>query len=111
MAEVVLPSGVVVRLPLSSTPDAVTRLVTPWGRLHADLCCSKRILLPSTWTAAGIDSRRRGAVGFRAIRLGTTFKNRRDKLKILAWMGDGFALYLRRLERGTFCFPSARTLA
>jgi len=36
------------------------------------------------------------------------FKNRRgDKLKILAWMGDGFALYLRRLERGTFAFPVA----
>ena len=30
-----------------------------------------------------------------------------DRLKILAWMGDGFALYLRRLERGTFAFPSA----
>lgn len=38
------------------------------------------------------------------------FKNRRgDKLKILAWMGDGFALYLRRLERGTFAFPTAAT--
>jgi transposase len=37
------------------------------------------------------------------------FKNRRgDKLKILAWMGDGFALSLRRLERGTFAFPTAR---
>ena len=36
------------------------------------------------------------------------FKNRRgDKLKILAWMGDGFALYLRRLEAGTFAFPAA----
>ncbi len=36
------------------------------------------------------------------------FKNRRgDRLKILAWMGDGFALYLRRLERGTFAFPVA----
>jgi len=36
------------------------------------------------------------------------FKNRRgDRLKILAWMGDGFALYLRRLERGTFAFPTA----
>jgi transposase len=36
------------------------------------------------------------------------FKNKSgDKLKILAWMGDGFALYLRRLERGTFAFPSA----
>ena len=36
------------------------------------------------------------------------FKTRRgDKLKILAWMGDGFALYLRRLELGTFAFPRA----
>jgi transposase len=32
---------------------------------------------------------------------------RADKLKILAWMGDGFALYLRRLEKGTFAFPVA----
>ena len=38
------------------------------------------------------------------------FKNRRgDRLKILAWQGDGFALYLRRLERGTFAFPAADT--
>jgi transposase len=38
------------------------------------------------------------------------FKNHRgDRLKILAWQGDGFALYLRRLERGTFAFPHART--
>ena len=38
------------------------------------------------------------------------FKNRPgDKLKILAWMGDGFALYLRRLEKGTFAFPTAAT--
>jgi transposase len=36
------------------------------------------------------------------------FKNRRgDRLKILAWQGDGFALYMRRLERGTFQFPNA----
>ena len=38
------------------------------------------------------------------------FKNRRgDKLKILGFMGDGFALYLRRLEKGTFAFPTATT--
>ncbi len=36
------------------------------------------------------------------------FKNRKgDRLKVLAWEGDGFALYLRRLERGTFAFPPA----
>jgi transposase len=36
------------------------------------------------------------------------FKNKRgDRLKILAWQGDGFALYLRRLERGTFAFPTS----
>ena len=36
------------------------------------------------------------------------FKNRRgDRLKILAWQGDGFALYLRRLEKGTFAFPAS----
>jgi transposase len=35
------------------------------------------------------------------------FRNRRgDRLKILAWQGDGFALYLRRLEKGTFAFPA-----
>lgn len=36
------------------------------------------------------------------------FKNRTGgKLKILAWMGDGFALYLRRLEHGTCAFLAA----
>lgn len=35
------------------------------------------------------------------------FRNRRgDRLKILAWQGDGYGLYLRRLERGTFAFPA-----
>ena len=36
------------------------------------------------------------------------FRNRKgDRLKVLAWQGDGFALYLRRLEKGTFAFPTA----
>jgi transposase len=38
------------------------------------------------------------------------FRNKRgDRLKVLAWQGDGFALYLRRLEKGTFRFPTAST--
>ena len=38
------------------------------------------------------------------------FRNRRgDRLKVLAWQGDGFALYLRRLEKGTFRFPTTAT--
>jgi len=38
------------------------------------------------------------------------FRNKRgDRLKILAWQGDGYALYVRRLEKGTFRFPATDT--
>lgn len=29
----------------------------------------------------------------------------RDKMKLLRWVGSGFVLYYKRLEKGTFDFP------
>ena len=33
------------------------------------------------------------------------FNKRRNKIKLLLWEGDGFSLYHKRLEQGTFELP------
>jgi transposase len=34
---------------------------------------------------------------------------RRNLIKLLAWQGDGFAIYYKRLEKGTYELPSLNT--
>lgn len=35
------------------------------------------------------------------------FNGRRDRVKLLCWEGDGFSIYYKRLERGTYELPAS----
>ena len=39
------------------------------------------------------------------------FSKRRNQVKLLLWEGDGFALYSKRLEKGTFEIPASTASA
>ena len=82
------------------------------------------IALPANtriWIAAGVTDMRRGFVGLSAIVQTVlkeqpfsghafAFRGRRgDLIKLLWWDGDGLCLFSKRLERGRFIWPKAKS--
>jgi transposase len=73
------------------------------------------------WIAAGVTDMRKGIDGLSALVQTVlleqpfsghvfVFRGRRgDQVKVLWWSGDGMNLYLKRLERGRFVWPSAES--
>ena len=72
------------------------------------------------WIAAGITDLRRGLTGLSALVQTTleldafsghvfVFRGRRgDLIKVIWWDGQGACLFVKRLERGKFVWPSAK---
>ena len=73
------------------------------------------------WLAAGVTDMRKGFDGLAALVQLTlsedpfsghlfVFRGRRgDRIKILWWDGDGLCLFAKRIERGHFVWPQARS--
>lgn len=71
------------------------------------------------WLAAGVTDMRKGMPGLAALVTSSfgkdslsgdvfVFRGRRgDQIKVLWFSGDGVNLYIKRLERGRFVWPSA----
>ena len=114
--EIVVPDGLVVRVPVGAGGRR-----RPTGPSTAGCAVLTLGLTGRIWICTTPQDGRKSFDGLQAVvttHLGKdplsgdlyVFRNKRgDRLKILAWQGDGFALYLRRLEKGTFAFPKADT--
>ena len=48
------------------------------------------------------------ASGSRAVRVVVSVKKRRNQIKLLMWDRDGFAIWFKRLEKGTFELPVSK---
>jgi len=80
--------------------------------LHLSSSCSYYLHRPATDMRKGFDS----LCGIISSQLqmdalsGSVFifiNKKRNQLKLLLWEGDGFAVYYKRLEKGTFEIPDA----
>ena len=101
-------------LVMTATPIPRTAAMTVYGDLDStilDELPPGRTPIVTTWARSEMESSNAFAHvvehGFEAGHLFLFFNRRRDSVKILLWEGDGFAIFYKRLEIGTFAVPQA----